>query len=373
MSLLVPLDDAKGLVDLCTIPCSPTQLMVVTLTHLILLTFKTDSALYSTLYIRDVERDPRSTFKQVLCTPSGGTFNRGLCVVLTSHGHVYCFDLQGSLSHPKYVLVASDRSTNYNAIAVCNEYLIVADKEDKLHVMDQGLCSLTTMKFEDQILHLDCFYTTKKNVILYATKSVIGRLHLVHDRLKKDKILAGNVEYEHVRLNAETEMFAIDNLLNGSIELPSGIRGILAFDTKTILFTLNGSQYDIGGKQLSESNSKCLGATRTAFGHVTICDTTGHEGLILTAYITNTSPFVVNPEGTITPKTSTGRCLVCNKLGCKVHVFDRCPVTGVLVDPLNAHVCIKCNQVYAVSVMECVKCGRGTLHQPIVSTEQSSD
>lgn len=373
MSLLVPLDDAKGFIDMCTIPSSPTQLIVVTLTHLILLTFKTDSILYSTLFIRDVERSPKSTFKQVCFTPSGGTFNRGLCVVLTGHGHLYCFDLRGSFSHPKYVLIASDRSMDYSAMTVCNEHLIVADKEGKLHVMDKEFHSLTTMKFEDQILHLDCFYTAKKNVILYAMKSVIGRLHLVHDRLKKDKILAENVEYEHIKLNAETEMFAIDNLLNGLVELPSGIKGILVFDINIILFTLNGCQYDIGGRQLSESNSKCLGAIKTAFGHVTICDTLGHEGLILNAYITNTSPFVVNPTGTITPKTSTGRCLVCNRLGCKVHVFDRCPVTDVLVDPLNAHVCIKCDQVYAVSIMECGRCGKGTLHQPIVSTEQSSD
>lgn len=374
MSLLIPLDDAKSFVDLCTIPCSPTQLVVVTLTHLILLTFKPDSALLSTLFIRDVERDPKSTFKQVLFTPSGGIFDRGLCVVLTSHGHLYCFDLQGSFSHPKYVLVASDRTANYNTITVCNEYLIAANTEGKLCVMDQQLHSLTTMKFEDQVLHLDCFYNAKRNAILYATKNVIGRLHLTQDRLKKSKILAENMDYEHIKLSAETEMFAVDNLLNGLVELPSGIKGILLFGTEIILFTLDGSQYSIQGKQLSKSDSLCLSATKTAFGHVTICNTAeGHEGLLLKAHITSTSPFNIDLPVMNNLETAAGRCLVCNKLNCKSHLFDRCPVTDVLVDPLNAHVCIKCNQICAVSVMECLQCGKGTLHQPIVSIKKMNE
>ena len=271
MSLLVPLDDAKGFVGLCTVPCSPTQTIVITLTHLIPLTFRPDSALYATLSIRGVEKDPKSTFRQVLCTPSGGTFQRGLCVVLTNHDNLYCFDLQGSFSHPKYVLVASDRKTKYNAVAVCHTFLIAADKEGKLHVLDQELNPLTTMKFDDQVLHLDCFYTPKKNVIQYATKSVIGKLHLVHDRLKKDKILAENVEYGHVRLSAETETFAIDNLLGGSIELPSVIKEIVALGTSGIvIITSDGNQYDSQGKPVSALDSLCLSAVKTAFGYVAI-------------------------------------------------------------------------------------------------------
>ena len=246
MTLSTSLDDAKAFLHLCTIPSSPTQMVVVTLTHLILLTLKTDGVLFSTLHIRDVERDQKSTFKQVLFTPSNGTFNRGLCVVLTSHGHLYCFDLQGSFGHPKYVLIASNRSLKCNAMTACDEYLIVADREDKLHVMDQMFNIQSTKKFDDQILHLDGHYTADKNSILYATESVVGRLRLSHGKLKRVRELAEDLHYEHIELSAEADMFTTDNLLRGLRELPSEIRGIVVFDdTRTILFTLDGSQYDV--------------------------------------------------------------------------------------------------------------------------------
>jgi hypothetical protein len=150
--------------------------------------------------------------------------------------------------------------------------------------------------------------------------------------------------------------------------LPSQIRGIVVFDdTRTILFTLDGSQYDVRhAERISKAEWRCLGAVKTAFGHAIICTTTEDEGLTFKAWITDASFFETVSVSDDPLTGMTEKCLICHRFGCNAHVFDRCPVTGIFVDPTNARACIKCDKVYAVCIIECPQCGAGTLHQPIV-------